>query len=118
MTVRDGMIHLTARQADQQLTAPELDHMSGQTVLSTNCTYLGESLAVLTLFRDDKAPFTDDDVAMLKSINSVFATALAAIVRGDEPPEDGGGLLEEDDDRKGKSSDASDWWKRGEEPPF
>jgi hypothetical protein len=120
MTVRDSTVHLTARQADQQLTAAELDHMAGQTVLATNCSYLGESLAVLVMFRDDKSPFSDEDVAMLKAISSVFAIVLAAIVRGDDDGaiEDTGGLLEEEDDRKGKSSDAADWWKRGEAPPF
>jgi FixJ family two-component response regulator len=118
LTVRQSLVHLTSRQADQQLTAAELDHLGGQTVLAINCAYLGESLAVLVLFRDDKSPFTEEDVAMLRSINSVFATALAAIVRGNDALEDnGGGLLEEDDDRKRKSSDA-DWWKRGEAPPF
>jgi hypothetical protein len=119
MTVRDSLVHLSATQADKQLTSAELDHLAGQTLLSTNCAYLGESLAVLVMFRDDKSPFTDEDVVMLKSISSVFATALAAIVRGNDSTEDGGGLLEEDDEnRKGKNNDSADWWKRGEAPPF
>ena len=119
MAVRQNLLHLTSKQADQQLTAAELDHIGGQTILAINCAYLGESLAVLVLFRDDKSPFTDEDIAMLQSIKSVFATALAGIVRGNEPlDESGGGLLEEDNDQKRKGSDAADWWKRGEPPPF
>src|SRR5206468_8078124 len=94
MTGRDNLVHLTANEAHRKLTAAELDHLAGQTVLAVNCAYLGESLAVLVLFRDDKSPFTDDDITMLRAISPVFATALAGIVRGTDSSEEGGGLLE------------------------
>ena len=125
MIAKDGFLHFSAEQAEQNLTPAELDYMRQQTVLGVNCTYLGESLAVLVLFRDDRSPFTDDDAAMLKSISAIFATCLASMVRGDEGPDeddDGGSLLDEDPKpdkpkRREKNSDA-DWWKRGEAPPF
>jgi len=73
MTVRENLVHLAARQADQKLTSKELDQLGGQTLLATNCAYLGESLAVVVMFRDDKSPFNEEDVEMLRSISSVFA---------------------------------------------
>jgi hypothetical protein len=127
MTVRENLLHLGAREADRKLTAAELDQLGGQTILATNCAYLGESLAVVVMFRDEKSPFNEEDVEMLRSISSTFATALAAIVRGndDDAIDDNGTLLEEEGDdssddkrdRKGKR-DSADWWKRGEPPPF
>jgi FixJ family two-component response regulator len=125
MVMREGFLHYNAEQADQNLTPAELDFMRNQTVMGVNCTYLGESLAALILFRDDRSPFTDEDTAMLKAISGIFATSLAAIVRGaDDMSEDpeGGSLLDDDVDpekpkRRDKSNDA-DWWKRGEAPPF
>jgi hypothetical protein len=118
------------------LTGEELKHMSGQTVLATACTYLGESLASVILFRDASAPFTDEDAAALKAISPIFATALASCVRGSEAGEDdadteasGDGNNPfydnvEDDEPKEKEKpkkpkkDDADWWKRGESPPF
>src|SRR5918998_1046440 len=87
---REGFLHLSADEAKKVLTAEELKHMSGQTILATACTYLGESLASVILFRDAASPFTDEDVAALKAISPIFATALASCVRGSEQSEDGG----------------------------
>jgi hypothetical protein len=98
------------------------------------CSYLGESLAAVVLFRDGKTPFTDDDAQALKTISSIFSTSLSAIVHDEDEEggdgEHGGSLLDGsgDDDKpsnggddkprkKGNKSDA-DWWKRGEAPPF
>jgi hypothetical protein len=88
-----------------------------------NCTYLGESLAALVLFRDERSPFTEEDTAMLKAIGGIFATCLASIVRGTDgsEDEDGGGLLDDDidpDKPKRREKNDADWWKRGEAPPF
>ena len=124
MVMKDGFISMNAKQAEQNLTPAELDFMRNQTVMGVNCTYLGESLAALVLFRDDRSPFTEEDGAMIKAISGIFATCLATIVRGgDEGSEDNeGGLLDDDVDsdkpkRREKNNDA-DWWKRGEAPPF
>ncbi|HEY8668339.1 MAG TPA: response regulator [Tepidisphaeraceae bacterium] len=128
LAIRDGAVHLGTEQVQQQLTAPELDYLADQEMLAVNCTYLGESLAVVVLFRDHNTPFTDEDFAMLKSISPIFAVALAEIVRTtqkyetDENPfydgagGDGGGLADRDED--GDRRDVADWWKRGEQPPF
>lgn len=126
MVTKDTFVHMNAEQAQHMLTPAELDYLRDQTVMGVNCTYLGESLAALVLFRDDRSPFTEDDAAMLKAVSGIFATSLASIVRGEESnEEDGdneGGLLDEDVDgdkpkRREKNNDA-DWWKRGEAPPF
>jgi hypothetical protein len=140
MINREGFLHLSADEAKKVMTAEELKHMSGQTVLATACTYLGESLASVILFRDASAPFTDEDAAALKAISPIFATALASCVRGSEAGDgdddadtdteasgDGNNPFYDnvDDDepkekekpKKPKKDDA-DWWKRGESPPF
>lgn len=136
MISRESFLHLSADEAKKVLTAEELKHMSGQTVLGISCTYLGESLASVILFRDAASPFTDEDAAALKAISSIFATALASSVRGSEASDeeaetethDGDGnnpffdnTLESDEPKekpKKPKKDDADWWKRGEAPPF
>lgn len=131
---REGTVHLFGSEAREQLTPAELKLMAGQEILGVNCTYLGESLAVVVMFRDDKCPFTDEDVAMIRAISPIFAVALATIVRrsqGEDAMEDDsdGPLLEDDgstpdnhpnqqNNPNPKKTDSADWWKRGEPPPF
>ena len=136
---RDGFIHLSAEEAADKLSPAERPFLANQTILGVTCTYLGESLAGVILFRDGKTPFTDDDAQALKSISPIFATSLASIVHDDEDDDDtdngggGGGSLLDDggsggsdkpkDDKppKKKKKDPTndaDWWKRGEAPPF
>ncbi len=136
-TVREGLVHLSEQELSARLSTNDRKQLGGQTVMSASCTYLGESLAVLMLFRDGKSPFREDDLTMLKNIAAVFATALATMVRGGEEEEselgefpepgeaDHHGSFEEppppQDEkpkkRKKEQNDA-DWWKRGEPPPF
>lgn len=124
-TLKQGFVHLTAENAHTVLTAAELKHLADQTIITTNCTYLGESLAVVALFRDDRAPFSAEDVTMLKAVAPVFATSLAGMVRrgeSDDAPDsedehDDSGDTETDDRKKERRSEA-DWWKRGEPPPY
>lgn len=112
MAVRDGFVHLHGETVQEALTPAELDYLADQDLLAVNCTYLGEPLAVIVLFRDAKEPFTEDDEAILRSVSPLFAVALASIVRGAEKGQ-GGGLADDDAD----SGDA-DWWKNGQAPPF
>jgi FixJ family two-component response regulator len=125
---RDAFVHLSSDEVRDKLSHTELQFMAGQSVLAVTCTYLGENLATIIMFRDAKAPFTDDDAQALKSISPIFATSLAASVHDeDDNDDDGGSLLDPDVDGKGptpkkkqpkdKTTDA-DWWKRGEAPPF
>jgi DNA-binding response OmpR family regulator len=125
LTVREGFVQLSPEESAKVLTPAELQHMSGQHVLSVNCTYLGEALAAIVLFRDNEMTFTDDDAAMLKAISPIFAVALASAVKASDTGEDedgefyaGGGEDDDDDRRGGKKRDSADWWKRGEDPPF
>jgi FixJ family two-component response regulator len=128
---RDGMIHLGAGEAAKILSNTELRFLEGQTILAIHCTYLGESLASIVLFREADKPFTSDDAAALRAIAPVFAVTLATMVRGEadghdsgesdesDRDEDGGSMLDEpDDSRHRRRKDESDWWKRGEPPPF
>lgn len=125
---RDGMIHLSPSEAAAILSPEESQLLRGQTILGIHCTYLGESLAGIVLFRDGAKPFTLDDAAVIRAIAPVFAITLATMVRaesGDEnDPGDGedfdGPLMDEPDDSspRRKKKDDSDWWKRGEQPPF
>ena len=132
----DGFVHLSADEARDRLTKAELQFIPNQTVMGVTCTYLGEALATIVLFRDGKTPFTDDDANALKTISPVFATSLAAMVHDEdgEDDSDGGGFLLDDgplDDtdnppkgnknpkrRKTEEKNDADWWKRGEAPPF
>ncbi len=117
MINREAFVHFSAEEAKQKLSKRELDLVKDNTLLGVSCTYLGEVLATIVLFRDSKTPFTDDDAAALKLISPVFATLLASSVKGDEGEEDANGALLDEDEPKSKKSDA-DWWKRGEPPPF
>ncbi len=114
--VRQGFIHLTGEQCADQLTDAESDFLTGQTILGSNAIYLGETLGALVLFRDQDAPFTQEDEQVLKDISPIFALALSSMVKGitkDEAPND-------DNPEFGKPSkqEDGDWWKRGESPPF
>ncbi len=112
-TTREGAVRLSAEEATAQLTAKELRHLRGQAVLAVNCSYLGESLAGVILFRDGACPFTNDDLETLKLVAPVFAVALASAVRPNAISE--GETAGEEE--PGDMQDA-DWWKRGEAPPF
>lgn len=117
MTLRKGLVHFGADQAEELLTPAELSLLEGQSVMSINCTYLAESLAVVTLFRDDERPYTDEDAAVLRQVGTVFGSLLAGIVREQEDFQAEVEKEYSDEDPTGKGSD-SDWWKRGEPPPF
>src|SRR3954470_20107578 len=94
LTMRRGFVKLSASDSKQTLTPGELKYLAEHEIISINCTYLGESLAVMSLFRDAKTPFSNDDVAAIKTISPLFALSLARAVKmnegdGDEPPQDG-----------------------------
>jgi FixJ family two-component response regulator len=155
---REGFVHLQPEELAQNLTPIELEHLSTQTILASNCTYLGETLATIIAFRDARSPFTEEDGNMIKAITPIFATALASVVRRqteglddeemddenspfyDGSAESDSDTVDEDDptprnerererererrerrekeERERKERHASDWWKRGEPPPF
>jgi response regulator of citrate/malate metabolism len=123
-TLQHGLLQLNDDQVQERLTPAELDYLADQSILTINCSYLGESLAVVVLFRDSREPFTEEDAALLKQISPLFAVSLAETVRqsqgyaGEENPfYDGDGPIEGEPRRESKP-DAADWWKRGEAPPF
>jgi DNA-binding response OmpR family regulator len=115
---RDAFIHLGSDEAGTKLSAAELQHLAGQTILGVSCTYLGEALASVLVFRDGKTPFTQDDTQALKLISPIFATSLASSVHAAEESDGSEGGLLDDDGPKGPKKNDADWWKRGEEPPF
>ena len=110
-----------------------------------NCTYLGDSLAAIVFFRDARSPFTADDESLLRTVGPVFATSLATVVKASEGGADEEGEAETDsaepfldaaggadtdlpfeegpenskpNPKRKPKVDPSDWWKRGEQPPF
>lgn len=116
---RRGFIRLQESDGTAMLTTTELKFLKGQDIIGVNCTYMGESLGVLILFRDRKTPFKDEDVSAVKTISPLFAGALATAVKrmeSDEDPEDDSSTP--DQPRKKGKPNPADWWKRGEEPPF
>ncbi|HEV8377649.1 MAG TPA: response regulator [Tepidisphaeraceae bacterium] len=120
LTMRRGFVRLGAADLKATLTPGELKYLAEQEILAINCTYLGESLAVMALFRDHNMPFSTDDVAAIKTMSPLFALSLARAVRGgdaehDEPHE---GNPPPSNENKPKKKDPADWWKNGEAPPF
>lgn len=124
MAVKDAIVHFPGTTLSDRLTSQEMAFMNGQDVLAVNCTYLGESLACIVFFRDEKNGFNPSDAELLRQIGPIFAIELASVVReaeSDETPFCEG----ESDSQKGESSkkrppkkDPADWWKNGEAPPF
>ena len=78
--VKEGFIHLEAADAPRILTSAETKLMPDQAILASHCTYLGESLAAVVMYRESSRPFSEADAAMIKAISPVFAVALAARV--------------------------------------
>lgn len=111
-TVEEGIIRTTTEEISEELSTPALEALAGQEFVGVNCTYLGESLATLVFFRDDKSPFTDDDLATLQAIAPIFAVSLATTVKDHADQ-----TMEEEEGEESDRADA-DWWKRGEAPPF
>jgi CheY-like chemotaxis protein len=136
MITRDGLVHLNPSEVVHKLTTEESLHLKDQTVLGAHCTYLGESLAQIVMFREGSKPFTPADITTLRTIGPVFAVTLATMVRegptedaegNDNPFHDGGAIMDDSDDDDGGApprkprrprKDDGDWWKRGEAPPF
>jgi FixJ family two-component response regulator len=122
-TTRDGFLHLRGEDLRGRLKKEEFKLLVNQDIISLSATYLGEPLAAIVMFRDAANSFSDLDEAALKAIAPVFATSLATVVRDPNLPDPEGDsdapFLDEDDaqPRQGKR-EASDWWKRGEPPPF
>ena len=130
---KEAFVHYSSDEVREKLTAGELHYLKNNTVIGVNCTYLGEVLATIVLFRDASVPFSEEDASALKLISPIFATSLASNVKGaesgefedDEDEQEGGGaIMDEDGDSKprpqnrNKKKDDADWWKRGEDPPF
>ena len=120
LTMRRGFVRLGAADLKATLTPGELKFLAEQDILAINCTYLGESLAVMALFRDHNTPFSTDDVAAIKTMSPLFALSLARAVKinetdGEEPHD---GNQPPPTNEKPKKKDPADWWKNGEAPPF
>lgn len=116
---REGFVRMSAEEAERSLTAEELRHLRGQAVVAANCTYLGESLATIALFRSGDCPFTNDDADLFRAIAPILAIALAGQVRGTSEPElEGEGTTDAPPPKKRDERADADWWKRGEAPPF
>jgi FixJ family two-component response regulator len=98
---RDNFVHLEGEALNDKLTPAERPFLTHQTVMGVNCTYLGESLATVVMFRDNRCPFTDADEAMIQAISPIFAVALANIVRhsSDDDAGNGGEWGDDNNDR-------------------
>ncbi|HXE55314.1 MAG TPA: response regulator [Tepidisphaeraceae bacterium] len=124
MAAKDALVRIKGSELAGQMTPKEMGYFKGQDVLAVNCTYLGESLASLIFFRDERAPYSEGDAALLRQISAVFAVELATIVRdtqeGDTAFDDAPDTTTPDADKKTRKpkKDPADWWKNGEAPPF
>jgi FixJ family two-component response regulator len=123
MAVKDAIVHFPGKTLSDRLTSQEMAFMKDQDVLAVNCTYLGESLASIVFFRDEKNGFKEIDADLLRQIGPIFAIELATVVREsseDSPFCEGGTEAEEKGNapKKRPKKDPADWWKNGEEPPF
>lgn len=125
MAAKDAFLRMPAIGLGDRLTPQEMAYLKGHELMAVNCTYLGESLATLVFFRDEKSPFSDDDASLLQQISPIFAVELATVVRDGQMPdtpfydgEDEGKAPPDDKSPKPRKKDPADWWKTGEEPPF
>jgi CheY-like chemotaxis protein len=125
--IRKGFVRVRDAASRETLTPVEGRYLGGQDIIATTCTYLGEPLGVLLLFRDEKTPFSAGDLTALQAFGPLFALALAQAVRGATPavPADADdeadtALADEEpaDKPRPPVADPADWWKRGEAPPF
>lgn len=116
-TMKDGFMHSPGEYLRDCLPAAQFEILAKQDILGIACNYLAEPLAAVMFFRDSETPFTDNDVATLKAVAPLLATALASKVREPNPHEsmEDGDLLDPDGP-KAKVSD--DWWKKGDRAPF
>ena len=87
---RENLVLLEGETVRDKLTAQECEYLHDQSIMAVNCTYLGESLAAIVMFRDARSPFTDADVAAVQAIAPLFAVALANVVRHAEHGHDEG----------------------------
>jgi FixJ family two-component response regulator len=121
-TTRDGFLHSRGEDLRGRLNKEQFKLLVNQDIISMSATYLGEPLAAIILFRDAASPFNEIDEACLRSIAPVFATSLATVVRDPNLPIDGDGgdapYMDDDEPRNTTGRESSDWWKRGEPPPF
>ena len=127
--VKDAIVHFPAKTLGDQLTPQEMSFLKGNDVLAVNCTYLGESLASIVFFRDEKGGFKDADLDLLKQIAPIFAVELASVVREAQGDESEAPFCEGDTEteesprpkpnkKRPQKKDPADWWKHGEDPPF
>jgi FixJ family two-component response regulator len=125
MAVKEAVAHFPAKTLSDRLTSQEMTLLKGQDVLAVNCTYLGESLASIIFFRDEKNGFKEEDAELLRQIGPIFAIELASVVHEEErdetpfcegttEPEEKGNAPKKRPPKK----DPADWWKNGEAPPF
>jgi len=123
LTNQKGLIRLEGETLRPALSDAEKPLLSDQAVLGCGCTYLGETIATMILFRDARNPFTDEQESIVRSLAPVFSLALASIVRGPQQPDgndDDRPFGDNDhDSRPGDNTrDEGDWWKTGQPPPF
>jgi FixJ family two-component response regulator len=121
---REGILHIGSNDLRTQFTPQEFAVLKDQDMLAVNSTYLGESLAAVTFFRDARSPFSADDEALVKSISPIFAVNLASVVRdAEEGPQGEDGNDGRDDggnyqSKKPRKPDPADWWKNGGDAPY
>lgn len=126
IAAKEAFVKVRGQSLGDRFTPQEAALLKGQEILAVNCTYLGESLACLVFFRDERTPFGDDDLDLLKQISPIFAVELATVVRddpeGDAAFDDREGDTETQDPKpkpaKPRKKDPADWWKNGEDAPF
>jgi len=73
----------TFASAEQLAADLDEDHIwiENSAVLVASCRNDDECLAVLTLFRDDNAPFSDETAAQVETMATLFAAQLARVIR-------------------------------------
>ena len=122
-TMKDGFLHAPGETLRDALPKEQYEILKNQDILGIACNYLAEPLAAIMFFRDAETPFSENDVATLKAVAPLLATALASNVRDaapegmdnfDNSPEDGD-TLNPDAPKSGKGDD---WWKKGDRAPF
>lgn len=96
-----GITLLPDREAVERTLGQDAHWLADRTALIATCRHDGECLAIISLFRDTEAPFTDDVALQLRTISEVFAAHLGRVIRihhRHRPDDAGRGFGEDSDD--------------------
>ena len=75
-----GIVTMRNEHELTEYLGPEAHWLSDSAAITFACHEDGECLAVVTLFRDTRAPYPDELLGVLRSVSTLFARQLARVI--------------------------------------